>query len=207
MQHDFVRQLRRVGVEPLTPIIADRIGENATRAIERGRADGAAHLRVPLQAILGILVPEMEGAVAARGRKGPLHGMEVDRVDGVDIADVALRGRRLPMALEAEIRILVLLLDVLDGAPALDGADGEARRVGEAGHHPRLPFEGARHRLVELTGLVEIDDVDEAFRGADHEQLVLAVHRVDAVLAVDAGYRIGLAEVPVFDRLVPRAGH
>lgn len=207
VQHDFIRQLRRIGVEPFTPIIADRIGENAARAIERGRADGAPDLGVPLQPILGILIPEMERAVAPRGREGPLHRVEVDRVDRVDVADVALRRRRLAVALEAEVRILVLLLNVLDRAPALDGPHREPRRVGEAGHHPRLPLKGARHRLVELPGLVEVDDVDVALRGADHEQLVLAVHRVDAVLAVDAGHRVGLAEVPVFDGFVPRACH
>ena len=207
MQHDFIRQLRRIGVEPFTPIIADRIRENASRAIERGRADRAPYLGIPLQPILGILVPEMERAVAPRGREGALHGMEVDRVDRIHVADIALRGRGLPMALEAEIRILVLLLDVLDRAAALDGAHGEPRRVREAGHHPRLPFQGTLHRLVEFPGLVEVDHVDVPLRGADHEQLVLAVHRVDAVLAVDAGDRVGLAEVPVFDRLVPRARH
>lgn len=149
----------------------------------------------------------MERAVTPRGREGPLLRVEVDRVDRIHIADVSLRCRGLAMALEAEIRILVLLLDILDRAPALDGPDRETGGVREAGHHSGLPLQGTLHRLVELARLVEVDDVDVAVRGADDEKLLLAVHGVDAVLAVDASHGGGLAEVPVFDGLVPRAGH
>jgi hypothetical protein len=95
----------------------------------------------------------------------------------------------------------------LDGTPTLDTPDGKPLRVGEAAHHTRLPLQRALQGLVELGGLLEVDDVDVAVRGADDEQVVPNVHRVDALLALHGAGR-GLApEVPVLDGLVPRPRH
>jgi hypothetical protein len=93
--------------------------------------------------------------------------MEGDRVDGVDIANVTLSGRSLTVALEREVRGRVFLLDVLDSATTLDGANSETRSISEAADYPRLPLQRGLHGLVEFGRLVEIDDVDVAVCGTD----------------------------------------
>ncbi len=90
--------------------------------------------------MLGVLVPEVEGAVRAGGAKSAVHRVEADGVDGVDVGDVALRWGGLTVAFEAEIGGRVFLFDVLDGAAALDAADCEAGGVTEAGDDAGLPF-------------------------------------------------------------------
>lgn len=62
------------------------------------------------------------------------------------------------------------------------------------------------HSLVELCWLVEVDDIDVTVCGADNEKLVLDVHGVDTFLALDGSDCGRLAQIPVFDCLVPRAG-
>lgn len=62
------------------------------------------------------------------------------------------------------------------------------------------------HGLVELCWLVEVDDIDVAVCGTDDEQFVLDIHGVDTLLALDGGDCGRLAQIPVFDCLVPRAG-
>lgn len=101
----------------------------------------------------------------------------------------------------------VLLLHVLNRAAALDAADGEAGRVGEAADHPRLPLERALHRLVELGRVLEVDDVDVAVGRAHDAQVLLDIHRVHAVLARHRRRGALLPHVPVLDRLVPAARH
>lgn len=205
VQHDLAHALRRMLHEALAPVVAARIGKHVARAVEIRRDDGLARLRIALEAVFGVLVPEVKGAVAAGGGEGAVDGVKADGVDGVDVADVV--GEVLAMALEGEVGGVVLVLDVLDGAAALDAANGVARGVGEAGDDARLPLEGGLHGLVPFLGLVEIDDVDPAFGRADDEQLVAAVHGVDAVLTVERGGRLRRAEVPVLDLLVPPARH
>lgn len=103
MQHDLIDgALSTLGVA-LTPIIADSVGEDVSVAVEAGGADGAADLRVALEAVLGVLVPEVEGAVAAGGGECPVHGVEGDGVDGVDVRDVAGLGGGLSVAFEGEV--------------------------------------------------------------------------------------------------------
>ena len=134
-----------------------------------------------------------------------MHGVEGDGVDGVDVALVAGAGGGLSMAFETEVGGGVFVFDVLDGAAAFDGADGEASCVGEAGYDSRLPFEWGLHCFVEFGGFVERDDVDVAIGGADDEHFVFAVDAVDALLTGDCGDGVGGSEVPVFDCFVPAA--
>lgn len=101
----------------------------------------------------------------------------------------------------------VLVLDVLDGAAALDATNGESRGISEAAHHPGLPLEGTLQRLVDLGRLLEVDDVDVAVGGAHDAQVVAHVGRVHALLALHRGRGALLPQVPVLDRLVPRARH
>ena len=136
-----------------------------------------------------------------------MDGVEGDGVDGIYVALVAGAGGGLPMAFETEVGGGVFVFDVLDGAAALDGADGETGCVGEAGNNSRLPFERGLHCFVEFGGFVERDDVDVAVGGADDEHLVFAVDAVDALLTWDCGDRVGGPEIPVFDCFVPAAGY
>lgn len=208
VQHDFVRQLRRVDAVPLTPIIAHTIRENIALPTEVRRGDGSAHLRVPFQSMFGVLVPEMERPVRAGGAEGAVLRVEGDGVDGVDVCVAAAPDARLSgaVAFEGEVRRSVFLLDVLDGASTLHAADGEAAAVVEAGDDSRLPFQGRLHGFVEFGWVVEVDDVDVAVCGRDDEEGVDDVHAVDAFLAGDGGDGGGLAEIPVLDGFVPGAG-
>ncbi len=136
-----------------------------------------------------------------------MDGVEGDGVDGVDVALVAGARGGLPVAFETEVGGGVFVFDVLDGAAAFDGADGEAGCVGEAGYNSGLPFERGLHCFVEFGGFVERDDVDVAVGGADDEHFVFAVDAVDALLTLDCGDRVGGPEIPVFDCFVPAAGY
>lgn len=103
MQHDFIHCLRCIDRVPFTPIIADGVGKNVTGVVERRRRDGAPDLRVALEAVLGVLVPEMEGAVTAGGAESAVHGMEGNGVYRVDVGYVPGCGWRLTVAFEGEI--------------------------------------------------------------------------------------------------------
>ena len=207
MEHDLIRHLRGIALEAFTPIVADRVRKDVARAREIRRADAAAHLGKALEPVFGVLVPEMEAAVAAGGAEGAVLRVEGDGVDAVDVADVALRGRRRAVAFEREVGRGVLVLDVLDGAASFDAADGEPAVVVEARDHAGLPFQRGLHRLVEIGRFVQVDDVDVSVRGGHDEHAVLGVDAVDALLALHRGDGRRLAQVPVFDRLVPGPGH
>lgn len=125
----------------LAPIVADGVRENVPVAVESGARDRPADGRVAFEAMLGILVPKVERSVAASSAERAVDGVEGDGVDRVDIADVAVVRRRLTVALETEVRARVLIFNVLNGASALDAANGESRRVREAAHDARLPLE------------------------------------------------------------------
>ena len=127
MKHDFVRRLWRVGAEAFAPVVADGVGEDGSAAVEVGGANGAADFWVAFKTVFGVLVPEVECAVAAGGAEGTMLGVKAYGVDAVDVADVpaACRGG-LTVAFEAEVGGGILFLDVLDGAAAFDAADCEA---------------------------------------------------------------------------------
>ena len=55
--------LRGVTAIALTPIIADSIGKDIAVLGEAGSDDAAADFGVSLEAVFGVLVPEVEGAV------------------------------------------------------------------------------------------------------------------------------------------------
>lgn len=103
MQHNLVHPSLPTLPVPLTPIIADGVGKDVPRPVEACGADGAADFRVAFEAVLGVLVPEVEGAVAAGGGEGAVHGVEGDGVDGVDVGDVARLRGGLSVAFEGEV--------------------------------------------------------------------------------------------------------
>jgi len=124
----------------LAPIVADRVRENVSRSVKVRAADGAADLRIALETVLGVLVPEVEGAVGACGAEGTVLWVETDGIDGVDVAGVAVVGVSLAMALEAEVFRVVLGIDILNRATTFDAANSESGMIGEAGDNARLPF-------------------------------------------------------------------
>ncbi len=85
MQHDLIRRLRRIERVALTPIVADGISKDGAIAVEARGGDGAADRGVAFEAVLGVLVPEVEGAVGAGGAEGAVDRVEGDGVDGVDV--------------------------------------------------------------------------------------------------------------------------
>lgn len=142
MQHDLIRQLGRVALKALTPIITDRVCEDIPRPRESRRADRPSHFREPLESVFSIFVPEMERAIAASRAEGAVDGVEGYVVDAVDVTDVALVRRGDAMAFEGEVEGGIFFLDVLDCAATFYAADCEAVRLFEAGNNSCLPFQG-----------------------------------------------------------------
>lgn len=103
VQHDLVRQIVVVVRVSFAPVVRHGVGENAAGAVEIGCADCAADFGVAFQTVLGVLIPEVEGAVATGCAEGSMFGVEGDGVDGVDVCDVALVGDVLAVALETEV--------------------------------------------------------------------------------------------------------
>jgi len=103
MQHNLIDRLRRIGRVPLTPIVANRVCENGAIPIESRCADRSSHLRVSLETMLGVFIPEMERPVAAGGAEGAVDRVEGDGVDGEDVGDVARIGGGDAVAFEGEV--------------------------------------------------------------------------------------------------------
>lgn len=101
----------------------------------------------------------------------------------------------------------VFFLDILNRASALYTPHREPRCVAKATHHPRLPLQRTLHRLVEFRRLVQAHDIDVPIRRCDDHQLVLDVHTVHPLLALQRRDWIRLPQVPILDRLVPGARH
>jgi len=206
MQHNLIRQLRRIHRVPFTPIITDGICKYSPTLVKRCSTNGPSNLRIPFQTMLRILVPEVECTVATCGTEGAVHGVETYCIDAVDVADIPRCWGGLAVAFEAEVGGRVFVLDVLNGAAPLYRAHSKARGVCEAGYDSGLPFEWRLERLVYLIRLIQIHNVYVTIRGADDKELVAGVHAVDAFLALECCGRGWGARVPVFDRLVPGAG-
>jgi hypothetical protein len=103
VQLDLNGILGRVSAKALAPVVANRVGEDVAFAREACGGDGAADLGVALEAMLCVLVPEVEGAVGAGGAEGAVLRVEGDGVDGVDFGHVALGGVLLAVAFEGEV--------------------------------------------------------------------------------------------------------
>jgi hypothetical protein len=103
MQLDLDRVLRVVPTVSLTPVVANGVRKDVACAREGGGGNAAADFWVAFEAVLGVLVPEVEGAVATGGAEGAVDGVEGDCVDAVDFGDVALVGVGLAVAFEGEV--------------------------------------------------------------------------------------------------------
>jgi len=191
----------------LAPVVGNGICKDASGLVKSCCADGTTDLWVPLQSVLCILVPEVKGTVASCSAEGSVYRVEVDRVHRVDVGCVSLVGYVLTMTLETEVRAGILLFDVLNSASAFYATDGESSRVGKAGYGSGLPLEGALKLLVEFRWLSEVNDVDPSLCSTNDEHLILDVHTVDTILTFQSSSRCLLAQVPVFDCLIPRSCH
>jgi len=186
MEHDLIRRLLGVEVVAFAPVVANSVGEDVAGTVEARRADGASNFWVSFQSVFGVLVPEMECSVAACCAEGTVDGVEADGVNGEDIANVAVVGWCLAMALETEVVAGILVVDVLNSTAALYTAHRKASTIAKSTDHTCLPFEGRLNGFEEGGGVLEVDDVDPAFCGANDEHLVTAnVHGVDALFGID----------------------
>lgn len=103
MQLNFDRIVRVIPRVSLAPIVADRICKDIASLAEARGCDAAADLGVAFETVLGVLVPEVEGAVTTSGAEGTVNRVEGDCVDGVDFCDVAVVGVGLAVAFEGEV--------------------------------------------------------------------------------------------------------
>lgn len=101
LDHKLLRWRRR-GI-PLAPVVAHRICEDVAILIECGGGDGPTNVWVAFEAVFGILIPEMEGAIGSSGRESAVLRVEGDGVNGVDAGDVTVGGVLLAVTLEGEV--------------------------------------------------------------------------------------------------------
>lgn len=141
MEHDLIDCLLSIEVVALAPVVAHSICEDIARAVEACRADGTANLGVTLESMLGIFVPEVEGAIGTRGREGAVNRVKANGVNREDVADVAVSRRSLAMALETEVVSGVFVVDVLNRTAAFYAADSESGAVAKCADHSCLPLE------------------------------------------------------------------
>lgn len=110
MQLDLDRILCVVAAVALAPVVANSVCEDVAGTREARCCDAAANLGVAFEAVLCVLVPEVERAVGAGGAEGAVHGVEGYRVDGVDFCDVAGCWVGLAVAFEREVEAVWLLV-------------------------------------------------------------------------------------------------
>lgn len=108
MQHNLVRQLLVVVLVAFAPVVADGIREDISCSAESCGGDAAAHGWVSLETMLGVLIPEVEGAVGTGGRESGVNWMPGDGIDGVDISYVV--GGSVAVALEREVGAVQVIL-------------------------------------------------------------------------------------------------
>lgn len=108
MQHDLIGRLRGIDCVAFAPVVADSVGEDGAGTVECCGRDGPADLRVPLESMLGVLVPEMEGAVGAGCAEGAVHRVEGDGIDTEYVRHITCRRRRLSVTFEGKVGAIAL---------------------------------------------------------------------------------------------------
>jgi len=207
VQHDLVGSLLGIGRVTLAPIVAYSVSKDITIATESSARDRTANRWVTLKTVLRILVPEVECTVTTSRTESSMNGVEIDRVDRVNVADITVGGRSFTMTLERKVGGRVLLLNILNSTSSFNTTNSETRSISKAADYPRLPLEGGLHSLVEFRWVIEVNDIDVTIRSPDNKQFILDIHCVNAVLTINLRNRVRLPEIPVFDRLIPRTRH
>lgn len=85
---------RVVGI-PFTPVIADRIGEDASVEVKGGGGDAVSDGRERLEPMVGVFVPETVCAIGAGSAEGVVARMEghgIDRIDQLVLGVVVFGG-------------------------------------------------------------------------------------------------------------------
>ena len=116
VQHDLVGVVCPVALVTLAPIVAHRVSEDVASPAEVCRSDATSHVRVALQSVLGVLVPEVECAIGTCGGECTMDRVERDGVDRENVRGVAIRSGCGAVALETEVVGLLVLGNVLDRA-------------------------------------------------------------------------------------------
>lgn len=98
VEHNFGRVCRGVALEAFAPVIANGIGEDGASLIECRRCDTTTDIGIAFEAMLGILVPEVERAVTTCCAESSVLRVKRDVVDCIYVCCVTLR--RVAVALE-----------------------------------------------------------------------------------------------------------
>lgn len=101
MQHHLDRVVLSVVLVALGPVVAYSIGEDGTVLVEGCGSDAATNVRVALETVLGVLVPEVECSIGTSSAECAMDRVERNIVDGVDIGDAV--GWGVAMTLEREV--------------------------------------------------------------------------------------------------------
>ena len=99
----------------------------------------------------------------------------------------------------------IFFLDILNRTSSLDTSDCEARCVWKAANNSGLPLQWTLNGLVELCRITQVDHIDVSIRRSHNQKVLLHIQGIDALLALHAGNRLSLSQIPVLDGLVPRA--
>mmetsp|Transcript_14912 Transcript_14912/g.41902 ORF Transcript_14912/g.41902 Transcript_14912/m.41902 type:complete len:336 (-) Transcript_14912:92-1099(-) len=184
------------------PVVAHGVCVEASVIVEAAGRDGVVATGHGLEALLAVLVPEVEGAVPAGRDKCVVLRVEGHGVHRVYLVVVY------PVALEGEVLAAHVVLHVLHSHPAFNGAHEIAVLVWEASHTARLVLERALQLLVHSLRRREVENLQLPVCRADDHEGVVDTHGIDPfrhLLSVDRG-AVALPQVPVLDGLVPAAG-
>ena len=123
VQHDLVGRLLSVCGVALAPVVANSIGKDIPVPIEGSTRYGTTNTRVTFETVFGILVPEVKCTVATGGAESPMDWVETNRIDRVNVADIAVALWSFTVTFEGEVRRRVLLFDILNGTATFNTAD------------------------------------------------------------------------------------
>lgn len=87
----------------LAPVVAHGIGKDVSTVAECGRWNLSSNLRIPLESVFSVLVPEMESAVRACSAECAMYRVERNGVDREDLVLIAVAWVRLAVAFEGEV--------------------------------------------------------------------------------------------------------
>ena len=149
--------------------------------------------------MLGILVPEKDGAICTGRGKGAVGGMERDGIDGVNVIVGSV-------TLERKVVGLILIFNVLDSDTTFDAANSVTQigQGGETSNNTGLMLERGRDLLVDDSGIVEIVNKNVSFGGGHHHETAKHVDGVDTFRHGKSGDGNGrrLSSIPELDSFV-----